>query len=72
MDVNRLKRAEELLQKSEAAGNIIESLKNLGADKNWPTDEFNRFLDGFYKIKQDFYMKLIELKSEYDKEFDGL
>lgn len=72
MDVQRLKRAEELLKKSQATENIIEALKNLGADKNWPTSEFNKFLDGLYEIKQDLYVKLIELKSQYDKEFDGL
>lgn len=72
MDVNKLKKAQDLLEKSQAAENVIESLKNLNGDKNWPTKDYNKFLDGIYKIKQDFYVKIIELKTEYDKEFDSL
>ena len=72
MDVNKLKRAQDLLAKSQAAENIIESLKDLSADKNWPTNQFDKFIDGLYLIKQDFYVKIIELKAEYDKEFDSL
>ena len=72
MDVNKLKKAQDLLAKSQAAENIIESLKDLSGDKNWPTKEFDKFIEGLYLIKQDFYVKIIELKAEYDKEFDSL
>lgn len=72
MDRTKLKRAEELLEKSQAAENIIESLKNLGSDISLPNSDYQKFFGGLYKIKQDFYMKLIELKSEYDQEFDSL
>lgn len=72
MDVNKLKKAQDLLEKSQAAENVIEALKNLNEDKNWATSDYHKFLDGIYKIKQDFYVKIIELKTEYDKEFDSL
>lgn len=71
MDINRLSKAQELLKKSESTQKIIDVMKNL-TDDYFLTKDIKDFAEALYNIKQDFYMKLIELKSEYDKEFDSL
>lgn len=71
MDINRLSKAQELLKKSESTQKIIDVMKNL-TDDYFLTKDIKDFAEALYNIKQDFYMKLIELKSEYDKEFDRL
>ncbi len=71
MDINRLSKAQELLKKSESTQKIIDVMKNL-TDDYFLTKDVKDFAEALYNIKQDFYMKLIELKSEYDKEFDSL
>lgn len=71
MDINRLSKAQELLKKSESTQKIIDVMKNL-TDDYFLTKDVKDFAEALYNIKQDFYMKLIELKGEYDKEFDSL
>ena len=71
MDINRLSKAQELLKKSESTQKIINVMKNL-TDDYFLTKDVKDFAEALYNIKQDFYMKLIELKGEYDKEFDSL
>lgn len=72
MDINKLNRAKVLLEKSESTLKIIDTLKNLGTDLNINEDDIESFRKSLYSIKEDLYIKLIELKGEYDKEFDCL
>ena len=60
-----------MLNKSEATTKVINFMKNLSDDLNMDDESVIEFRKSLFIIKQDFYMKLIELKAEYNrKEFE--
>jgi len=73
MDIVKLKRATDLLEKSKATELLMNIVKNTQEEdldiSSLMTQEYSKAL---FLIKQDFYRKLVELKAEYDKEFSIL
>ena len=70
MDVARLQKAQELLEKSKATELIMNIVKNCQKESlDISSIQVPEFANALFMIKQDFYRKLVELKSEYDKEF---
>lgn len=70
MDVARLQKAQELLEKSKATELIMNIVKNCQKENlDISSTQVSEFANALFMIKQDFYRKLVELKSEYDKEF---
>jgi hypothetical protein len=70
MDVARLQKAQELLEKSKATELIMNIVKNCQKENlDISSTQVPEFTNALFMIKQDFYRKLVELKSEYDKEF---
>ena len=73
MDVIKLKKATDLLEKSKATEIVMNVVKNTQEDDlDISTLHTTDFLKSLYLIRQDFYRKLIELKAEYDKEFSAI
>lgn len=73
MDVIKLKKATDLLDKSKATEIIMNVFKNTQEnDLDISMFKESEFLKALYLIRHDFYRKLIELKSEYDKEFSTI
>lgn len=70
MDVARLQKAQDLLEKSKATELIMNIVKNCQKENlDISSTQVPEFAKALFMIKQDFYCKLVELKSEYDKEF---
>lgn len=70
MDINKLKYAHELLDKSQAIQTIIDTLKNITQDSLVSDDNIsNEFIQALFKIKVDLFERLLSMKTDYDKEF---
>ena len=70
MDIAKLQKAQELLEKSKATELIMNTVKNCQKENlDISFIQVPEFAKALFMIKQDFYCKLLELKSEYDKEF---
>lgn len=73
MDLIKLKKATDLLDKSKATEIVMNVVKNTQEnDLDISMFKEPEFFKALYLIRQDFYRKLIELKSEYDKEFSAI
>lgn len=70
MDVARLQKAQDFLEKSKATELIMNTVKNCQKENlDISSTQVPEFANALFMIKQDFYRKLVELKAEYDKEF---
>lgn len=69
MDINKLQLGNLLLEKAKATSILINAFKNLDSDSKDFSDDFKKALN---LVKDDVYIKLIELKSSYENEFNIL